>query len=82
MSKSNTNQGSPSSTPVGVLKITTEDILALPSLRYKPIVLLFDLRNVAKNHDSELCILLTTDPLYINKPYFTPKGAGFVKKAR
>ncbi|KAI3331697.1 hypothetical protein HD806DRAFT_546059 [Xylariaceae sp. AK1471] len=72
------HQGSASSTPVPK---TTEDIRADPELRYKSMVLLFDLRNVAKNHDSERRILATTDELYISGPYFTPDETALVKKA-
>ena len=42
---------------------------------YKIRVLIYDLRNLAKDHDSEQRTLCTTDELYISEPYFSPTEA-------
>jgi hypothetical protein len=48
---------------------------------YKVRVLIYDLRNMDKDHASEQRTLCTTDELYISAPYFTPAEASRIKKA-
>ena len=59
--------------------------LSLSSLRenhdlwYKIRVLIYDLRNVAKDHNSEQRTLRTTGPLCISAPYFSAGEAAAIK---
>lgn len=48
------------------------------NLGYKLRVLLYDLRNVGKDHTSESRTLATTHPTYISGPYFAPDEADTV----
>jgi len=48
-------------------------------LLYKIRVLIYDLRNIAKDKSSEARTLRTTDELYISSPYFTPAEAALIK---
>jgi hypothetical protein len=51
------------------------------NLWYKVRVLIYDLRNMDKDHASEQRTLCTTDELYISAPYFIPAEASRIKKA-
>jgi hypothetical protein len=48
-------------------------------LWYRICVLLYDLQNLSKDHNSEKRIGSTTDELYISAPYFTPIEAARIK---
>jgi hypothetical protein len=56
-------------------------LLSEPQLRYKLCVLIYNLRNVSVNQESERQILRTIDELYISHPYFTETEAASIKAA-
>ncbi|KAM7205746.1 hypothetical protein V8F20_002979 [Naviculisporaceae sp. PSN 640] len=70
--------GHQSSTPPPAAAVAAELKNDTANLGYKLRVLLYDLRNVGKDHSSESRTLVTTHPTYISSPYFTPDEADTV----
>ncbi|EQB53764.1 hypothetical protein CGLO_06507 [Colletotrichum gloeosporioides Cg-14] len=62
-------------------QLTTSAVRDDPALGYKIRVLLFDLRNLAKDVNSATRLNSTTDEHYISEPYFEPEQAKLVKSA-
>ncbi|KAK1849764.1 C6 transcription factor [Colletotrichum chrysophilum] len=62
-------------------QLTTSTVRDDPALGYKLRVLLFDLRNLAKDVNSAKRLNSTTDEHYISEPYFEPEQAKVVKSA-
>ncbi|KAK7914315.1 hypothetical protein PG985_012018 [Apiospora marii] len=60
---------------------TVADIMADQNLGYKVRVLIYDLRNITKDADSQRRTLQTTDELYISSPYLTPEEVVMIKRA-
>ena len=60
---------------------TLDTVKEDPVLLYRIRVLLYDLRNMATDRNSENRTLSTTDELYISAPYFTPAQARIIKSA-
>lgn len=62
-------------------QLTTSTVRDDPALGYKLRVLLFDLRNLAKDINSAKRLNSTVDEHYISEPYFEPEQAKLVKSA-
>ncbi|KAH9895366.1 putative C6 transcription factor [Xylariomycetidae sp. FL2044] len=60
---------------------TVENLKCDPDVEYRLRVLLFDLCNLSKRHDSHERLEQTTDSLYISGPYLTPEQAVSVREA-
>jgi len=60
-------------------KSTLSMLRANSQLWYNICVLVYDLQNISKYHNSEKRTLSTTDELYISTPYFTPAEAIQIK---
>ena len=60
---------------------TLDSIKEDPAVLYRIKVLLYDLRNMATDRNSENRTLSTTDELYISAPYFTLAQAQMIKTA-
>jgi hypothetical protein len=61
--------------------VKTSILLSDSRLRYKLSVLIYDLRNIMKDHNSEVRTLSTTDELYLSLPYFTNAESAAIKTA-
>jgi hypothetical protein len=60
---------------------TVAELRADRDLWYRICVLIYDLRNLAKDNNAENRILCTTDELYISTPYFSSDEAARIKVA-
>jgi hypothetical protein len=71
----------------GASTFSVPDLLASPvsdlrhdaQLWYRILVLLYDLRSLNKDYNSQKRTLCTTDELYLSTPYFTPSEAARIK---
>ncbi|KAI6089419.1 hypothetical protein F4821DRAFT_55645 [Hypoxylon rubiginosum] len=59
----------------------TSALLTEQDLAFKIRALLYDFRNFRTDHTSQERLSLTTDPLYISSPHFTPEEAARIKAA-
>lgn len=60
---------------------TVSALRAVPSVWYKIQVLVYDLRNLSKNRESENRLLGATEELYLGSPYLTAEETALVKAA-